>query len=1192
MQVNEEMERSAYGAAKRVPERFTDVGTASDYLSSLLVRTSPTGGLRSTLLVLDDVWEAKVVEAFETVGLSLLVTTREPLIARMASSHNAAGVSRLIGPLGPLSGAEATSAAAKAAATRRAPPKEAKQLLDKTGRCPLAVGVVASTLKQVCLWVYTSSKVKKTFAGLHRRRRVKASTAEQDAEDRVTASIAAGLSNMPEENQMLYSALCILPPGLPVSCRLLEQVWETGKRTTILAAEAFEHRRLLDRLGPGNFVLHYEAARFLQKPPGFAGEGAWVGCKLRGQGRELAFNRLCKHLDSFDTLRDHLAKRDLWGLTQLWQACETEAKKTSGHSHVSCRIYESRLDLLRQEADIVAGPASRHRSTTAKVACEATLDLAQALDMVADYQAYRRCCDATPLYRESIDSLHQSLELVSIQGTGSGALESRIKRALERITGKLGALLLKQGKHRDALHPCAESLTLIRARQGTDLGPEGSSSLGRSHLPHQDVVDSLCSMAEALMRGNSVDEAEGMYEEAAIILRRLYGDEESLCLEARGTEQLASMMLEAGRADKAEELNERCLSEATKAFGDVHPVVARVIDQKGRILLAEKDLDGAASWFAEARQIREAFYGKGHALVAPSLQMQAHLEFTAGNKEDASALLKECLTLQEDRYGANDDRVRETIDMFTYFTQVKNPPQPPDPILEVPDTEARGMHPDELNLRQAINAAAARSREDRGREALHLRGRLARFLRDAGPERYTEAEAEYDGWMKGLHAYGKSGGGGGRQLSPDDKKLLDQELAECVSEFMDIREHQGEDVEDLMWELLSVSKRVYGPNSKEVADHSDRFGRYLSKKQSYGQAEQLFKKALVMKERSLGRDHPEIAGILRAIGRVLFEVNALKDAGDAFDKALTIDSRHGENPADIIEDMRSLGMVYCRQGHYDKGESMYRKVVDMDKKLKGGEEDPSVITEMNVLAVLLYAQGKMDQAEPLLRKVLSLREKVLGEYHVDAAESLVNLAVLNNRKGKYGDALPMLERALDILESEHGRVHSETVACLSWIAETHEKQEQYQDAEPILIEVVELNRQILGDGKPGVADSLTDLGELRRAQGNLAAAEGNHLEALQIRMDAYGENHESVAQSMQLLSLLLQSAGREDEAREYGRKVVTITEIVHNSDGRPSNTRSPGAHAGSAEEHVTGEQARRNHAKVAVEKSLTCLIGR
>ena len=44
----------------------------------------------------------------------------------------------------------------------------------------------------------------------------------------------------------------------------------------ILAAEAFEHRRLLDRLGPGNFVLHYEAARFLQHPAGFAGGEAFL----------------------------------------------------------------------------------------------------------------------------------------------------------------------------------------------------------------------------------------------------------------------------------------------------------------------------------------------------------------------------------------------------------------------------------------------------------------------------------------------------------------------------------------------------------------------------------------------------------------------------------------------------------------------------------------------------------------------------------------------------------------------------------------------------------------------------------------------------------------------------------------------------------------------------------------------------
>lgn len=54
---------------------------------------------------------------------------------------------------------------------------------------------------------------------------------------------------------------------------ILFRVFVLCSQMQILAAEAFEHRRLLDRLGPGNFVLHYEAARFLQNQPGPAGGG-------------------------------------------------------------------------------------------------------------------------------------------------------------------------------------------------------------------------------------------------------------------------------------------------------------------------------------------------------------------------------------------------------------------------------------------------------------------------------------------------------------------------------------------------------------------------------------------------------------------------------------------------------------------------------------------------------------------------------------------------------------------------------------------------------------------------------------------------------------------------------------------------------------------------------------------------------
>lgn len=50
-------------------------------------------------------------------------------------------------------------------------------------------------------WTAISAKVHKTFHGLQRARAPGAGE-EEEEEDRITASIAAGLSNMPEENQV------------------------------------------------------------------------------------------------------------------------------------------------------------------------------------------------------------------------------------------------------------------------------------------------------------------------------------------------------------------------------------------------------------------------------------------------------------------------------------------------------------------------------------------------------------------------------------------------------------------------------------------------------------------------------------------------------------------------------------------------------------------------------------------------------------------------------------------------------------------------------------------------------------------------------------------------------------------------------------------------------------------------------
>ncbi|CAN0021631.1 unnamed protein product [Choristocarpus tenellus] len=62
----------------------------------------------------------------------------------------------------------------------------------------------------------------------------------------------------------------------------------------------------------------------------FIGGGGALADRLGVEGREGAFTRLARHLDSFATLREHLVRKDLWSLKELWQACENEALKTSG----------------------------------------------------------------------------------------------------------------------------------------------------------------------------------------------------------------------------------------------------------------------------------------------------------------------------------------------------------------------------------------------------------------------------------------------------------------------------------------------------------------------------------------------------------------------------------------------------------------------------------------------------------------------------------------------------------------------------------------------------------------------------------------------------------------------------------------------------------------------------------------------
>src|SRR5262245_48747264 len=120
----------------------------------------------------------------------------------------------------------------------------------------------------------------------------------------------------------------------------------------------------------------------------------------------------------------------------------------------------------------------------------------------------------------------------------------------------------------------------------------------------------------------------------------------------------------------------------------------------------------------------------------------------------------------------------------------------------------------------------------------------------------------------------------------------------------------------------------------------------------YSDAIQIAQRVLAIREKALGRDHPDVATALN-----------------------------------------NLAVLYDNQGRYADAEPLLQRSLVIREKVLG-RDHPDVATVLNNLAVLYESQGRYADAESLLQRSLDIREKVLGRDHPDVATSLNNLAEL------------------------------------------------------------------------------------------------------------------------------------------------------------------------------------------------------
>ena len=343
---------------------------------------------------------------------------------------------------------------------------------------------------------------------------------------------------------------------------------------------------------------------------------------------------------------------------------------------------------------------------------------------------------------------------------------------------------------------------------------------------------------------------------------------------------------------------------------------------------------------------------------------------------------------------------------------------------------------------------------------------------------------------------------------------------------------------------LSLRRRLLGDDHPDtLASMGDLAVLYrdLSKP---AEAESLLANVLNVQRRVLGADRPETLETAHELAQVYEEQGKSAQAAPLLTETLKARRRilGDENP-DTLLSLVELGGLYQSQGKYADAEHAMTKALAVQRRV-WGDDHPETLASMNALAVLYAAEGKYAQAEPLYVEALGIQRRVLGEEHSETLITMNNLASLYRTEGKYAEAEPLQTKAFEIQYRVLGEEHSQTLSSMNNLAALYQEQGRYAQAEPLLVKGLEIRRRISGESDADTVRGLNNLAVLYAQEGKYAQAEPLMADVLAIRSRALGVEHPLSLLAMSNLAKVYQVEGKYAQAEPLCIKALEVRRRV------------------------------------------------
>jgi tetratricopeptide (TPR) repeat protein len=335
---------------------------------------------------------------------------------------------------------------------------------------------------------------------------------------------------------------------------------------------------------------------------------------------------------------------------------------------------------------------------------------------------------------------------------------------------------------------------------------------------------------------------------------------------------------------------------------------------------------------------------------------------------------------------------------------------------------------------------------------------------------------------------------------------------------------------------LALREKRLGPEHPDTAETLNNLALSLREEGNHEAARPLLERALAINEKALGAEHAATATSVNNLALLLRDQGDLAAARPLFERALaSVEKAFGaEHPATAAS-LGNLGLVLKDEGDLAAARSLLERALAIDEKALGADH-PDTANDLSNLALLLKQAGDLAGARRLYERALAIEEKALGGEHPRAAATLYELASLLHDQGELSLARPYYERALAINEKTSGPDHLATVVGLNSLAGLLQDQGDFEGARPLLERALAAAERTLGPAHPNANRLRSNLAKVLVLTGNAEDAAKLGAAALAAHEAGLGPSHPWTTDSAVITAQALDVLQRTGEAAEIRQR--------------------------------------------------------